>query len=179
MAMCSGYNSTHPALRTPVNLFTFTSGIAVEPMSQVTTRRHYPWYVPSCDHGSQIYGEGGGIGILEHVAHVQGVDGVILVHNPSKQTHEQELEQVYKSFVQPLKLTKQQCAIISMNLSGSVGISSSLTGRLAALKQYRVDVNLANAHQAHEQAVDAVDQLVAQCVAKQLLRAEEDVMAAN
>jgi hypothetical protein len=107
------------------------------------------------------------------------VDGVILVHNPSKKNHEQELEQVYKSFVQPLKLSKQQCAVISMNLSGGLGLSPGLTGRLAALKQHRVDVNLADAHQAHEQAVDAVDQLVAQCVAKQLLKAEEDVMAAH
>jgi hypothetical protein len=100
-----------------------------------------------------------------------------LVHNPSKANHEQELEQVYKTFVQPLKLSKQQCTVISMNLSGGVGLVPGLKGRLAALKQHRIDVNLANVHQAHDQATDAVDQLVTQCVAKQLLRAEEEVMA--
>lgn len=114
--------------------------------------------------------------MIRAVWSVQGADAVILVHNPSKQ-HEQELEKVYKAFVQPLKLAKQQCVVISMNLSGGVGLSAGLTGRLAALKQHRIDVNLSNPHQAHDQAADAVDELVAQCVAKQLLRAEEDVMA--
>ena len=100
------------------------------------------------------------------------------MHNPSKQ-HEQELEKAYKAFVQPLKLAKQQCIVVSMNLSGGVGLSASLTGKLAALKHHRIDVKLSNPHQSHDQAADAVDQLVAQCVAKQLLRAEEDVMAAH
>lgn len=84
---------------------------------------------------------------------------------------------MYKTFVQPLRLSKQQCAVISMNLSGGVGVTAGLTGRLAALQHHRIDVNLSNTHQAHDQVADAVDQLVAQCMAKQLLRAEEDVMA--
>jgi hypothetical protein len=99
------------------------------------------------------------------------------VHNPRKPDHEQELEQLYKAFVQPLKLSKQQCIVISMNLSSGMAANSKLTGRLATLRQHRVDVHLADAYQAHEQLCEAVDQLVAQCVAKQLLQEEEHVMA--
>lgn len=63
-----------------------------------------------------------------------------------------------------------------MNMSGA-GTGPGIKGRLGALKQHRIDAHLSDPHQARDQAMEAVDQLVAQCVAKQLLRAEDDVIA--
>jgi hypothetical protein len=53
----------------------------------------------------------------------QGLDGLLMVYDPSTPAHEQELEKLYTSFAQPSRLTTSQCMTLGINLSSS-GIGS-------------------------------------------------------
>lgn len=107
---------------------------------------------------------------------LQGADGVVLVCNPGKLAQEQELEHMYKEFVQPMDLTKQQCMVLSLNLTAGRSIGGAVSGRLAALQQKQVDIDPEDPSTSQPQLAQAVDELVVQCVARQKELAEDDVI---
>lgn len=53
----------------------------------------------------------------------QGLDGLLMVHDPAQPQHEAELERLYTSFAQPSRLTTSQCMTIAINLSPGIGVA--------------------------------------------------------
>lgn len=118
-----------------------------------------------------------GVVLTPHI--VQGADGVVLVYNPSKESHEQELERVYKEFVQPLGLSKQQCLLLSVSFTAGHSIRSALSGRLGELQQQHIDIHPEDPPKSRPQLARALDSLVSTCVARQKQQAEDDVIEAT
>lgn len=103
----------------------------------------------------------------------------MLVYNPNKASHEPELERMYKEFVQPLGLMKQQCMVLGINWTTGHSIHGSLSGRLGQLQQRQVDVHPDDPPKSQPQLAQIFDELVWSCVARQKQQAEDDVIEAT
>lgn len=86
---------------------------------------------------------------------------------------------MYKEFVQPLGLTKQQCMVLAINWTTGHSVRSALSGRLGQLQQRQVDIHPEDPPKSQPQLARAVDELVVSCVARQKEQAEDDVIEAT
>jgi hypothetical protein len=105
---------------------------------------------------------------------VQDLDGLVLVHN-SETSNEPELERMYKIFGQRHLLTRGQCAVFAVNTSGGFSSGKGLGGRLKALQQHAIDINLKSPQTSAPHIKGFVDLLVGRCIERKSHKIEEEV----
>ena len=110
---------------------------------------------------------------------IQDVEGLVLVYDSEGASAEAELERMYKAFAQKHALTRGQCLVLAVNCSGAFSSGKGLTGRLQALKQVPVEVQLSSPHSAAQQVKSHVDQLVARCASLKGREVEDAVVASE
>eukprot|EP00192_Tetraselmis_astigmatica_P015111 CAMPEP_0117659528 /NCGR_PEP_ID=MMETSP0804-20121206/6482_1 /TAXON_ID=1074897 /ORGANISM="Tetraselmis astigmatica, Strain CCMP880" /LENGTH=176 /DNA_ID=CAMNT_0005466195 /DNA_START=217 /DNA_END=747 /DNA_ORIENTATION=- len=133
-----------------------TAGVRIQELTrQVKNER---WKV-------QLWDCAGGVHNQSHwPVLAKGLDGVLMVFDPSQPQHESELEKLYTAFAQPARLTTSQCMTLALNLSSGIGGGPGLQGKLQKLQNASLDLTQDNISAAQSDGLQALDVLLEGCV---------------
>ncbi|WIA37405.1 hypothetical protein OEZ86_014330 [Tetradesmus obliquus] len=111
----------------------------------------------------------------------KGVDGVLLLVDPSQPEQERQLEQLYLHFAQPNSLTMKQCLVLGLGVArgaeaAAPPIWAGLRGKLKKLPSGYVALDISAPDAGRKAAGDLLDKLLWGCLAQKKDMIERSVM---